>query len=149
MKAHEAEIKRILSILAYLLKDSDPDGMELYFTDSDKYVKSKRPTRLVTICVSNQPQGLTDIRSGLGLILHKYSEDLRQMEVNFAKCSRLSILWTYMYFTNGIWQPKSDLDRPIMQLIPKLKDYGQYQVRIQFISFGSNPASPIAFGRSG
>ncbi|RDW85934.1 hypothetical protein BP5796_04259 [Coleophoma crateriformis] len=139
MKAHQTEVKRILGILAYLVKDSDPDGIELRFTNSDSYVQSKNSTQLVETFLSNTPRGLTDIRLRLGWILNEYSKTLKKQSQGrfWHRFKSVRSLNIYV-LTDGIWQPISDVTSPINQLISNLKDNGQYQVGIQFISFGSN-----------
>lgn len=63
MKVHEAEVKRILDILAYLDKNSNPDGLELYFTCSKQHFKEKNPSKLVAKFMDNKPGGLRYLHS--------------------------------------------------------------------------------------
>jgi hypothetical protein len=135
MKAHEAEVKRILGILAYLVKDSDPDGLELYFTCSKQCFKEKEPSKLVAKFLSNVPGGLTDIRTRLASIIDEFIKgfDRNWLMKKFKPVRSLNIY----VLTDGIWQPDTDLTQPIQRLIKKLDENGQYQVGIQFISFGN------------
>jgi hypothetical protein len=135
MKAHETEVKRILGILAYLVKDSDPDGLELYFTCSKNHFKEKDPSKLVTKFVSNKPGGLTDIRTRLTLIIDGFIEGFDRNWF-MKKLKPVRSLNIYV-LTDGIWQPNTDLTPPLQRLINKLDENGQYQVGIQFISFGN------------
>ena len=136
MTAHEAKVKRILGILAYLVKDSDPDGLELYFTCSKRKCKESDPLRLVAKFESNVPGGLTDIRTRLSSIIDNY---IKGFDRNWLMKKMKPIRSLNIYvLTDGIWQPNADLTPPIRRLLNKLNEHGQYQVGIQFISFGSN-----------
>jgi hypothetical protein len=136
MKSHEAEVKRILEILAYLVKDSDPDGLDLYFTCSKRKFREKDPVKLVSKFASNIPGGLTEIRRSLSLIIDNYIKgfDRNKLRKLFRPIRSLNIY----VLTDGIWQPNTDLTPPIQRLVQKLNDNGKYQVGIQFISFGNN-----------
>jgi hypothetical protein len=136
MKAHETEVKRILGILAYLTKDSDPDGLELFFTCSKKKFKEKDPAKLVTGFAANNPRGLTDIRIRLGSITDTYLKGFDRSWV-MKKLRPVRSLNIYV-LTDGIWQPETDLKPPLRRLISKLNENGQYIVGIQFISFGND-----------
>jgi hypothetical protein len=134
MKPHEAEVKRILGILAYLLKDADPDGMELYFTGAPKKFKSKDPSKLIERFLANEPKGLTNIRIRFDSIIDGYIEGFDKSWLR-RKIKPIRSLNIYV-LTNGIWQPNIDLAPPIKRLLAKLGEHGKYQVGIQFISFG-------------
>ena len=137
MKAHEAGVKRILGILAYLVKDSDPDGLELFFTCSKKKIKDKDPAKLVAGFAANKPGGLTDIRTRLTLIIDNY---IKRFDRNwFLKKVKPDRSLNIYVLTDGIWQSVTDLTPLIQRLIKKLSEDGRYQVGIQFISFGNDP----------
>jgi hypothetical protein len=142
MKAHEPEVKRILDILAYLVKDSSPDGLELYFTCSMQHFKEKDPSKLVAKFMSNKPRGLTDIRTRLTSIIDGFIKgfDRNWLMKMFKPVRSLNIY----VLTDGIWQPDTDLTPPIRRLVKTLDENGQYQVGIQFISFGNGA---VALGR--
>ncbi|KUJ17135.1 kinase-like protein [Mollisia scopiformis] len=137
MKAHKVEVKRILDLLAYLVKDSDPDGIELYFTCSKQQIKAKEPSKLVARFENNQPAGLTDIRTRLTAVIDDFIKGLGRgwLKRKFKPVRSLNIY----VLTDGIWQPTTDLTSPIRRLVEKLNELenGQYQVGIQFISFGN------------
>lgn len=134
MKPHEAAVKRILGILAYLLRNADPDGMELYFTGAPGKFKSKDPSKLVEKFQANNPKGLTNIRIRFDNIIDGYIEGLDRSWFR-RKIKPIRSLNIYV-LTNGIWQPDVDLAPPIKRLLAKLGEHGKYQVGIQFISFG-------------
>lgn len=135
MKPHEAEVKRILGILAYLLKDADPDGMELYFTGAPGKLKSKDPSKLIERFLANKPKGLTDIRIRFDSIIDRYIERMDKSWFR-KKIKPIRSLNIYV-LTNGIWQPNVDLAPSINRLLANLGEEGwKYQVGIQFISFG-------------
>ena len=136
MKPHEAEVKRILSILAFLVKDSDPDGLELFFTNSQRKLKVKDPAKLVTGFAANTPRGLTDIRIRLSSIIYDYIKGFDR-KWPMKKLKPVRSLNIYV-LTDGLLQPNADLAAPLERLIKKIKENGKYVVGIQFISFGND-----------
>ena len=139
MKAHEAEVKRILDILAYLVKNSDPDGLELYFTCSKQHFKEKDPSKLVAKLNNNKPGGLTDIRIRLNSIIDNFIQGFDRNWL-MKKLKPVRSLTIYV-LTDGIWQPDTDLTQPLKRLVKMLDEYGQYEVGILFISFGNGAAA--------
>ena len=139
METHSAAVKRILSILAYLVKDSDPDGTELYFTGSMARVKSNKSSVLVDAFVRNRPEGFTDIRTRLTKIINKYIEALSNTHrARIMRAFKAPRSLNIYVLTDGIWQPGSDLSALIRRLVEAIKSNCQCQVGIQFISFGDN-----------
>ncbi|KAL2050253.1 hypothetical protein ABVK25_009480 [Lepraria finkii] len=59
---HWKEVNELLGLLAYTVKDSNPDGIELYFTIySDEY-KAKTSTKLSDKLEKKSPGGTSNIR---------------------------------------------------------------------------------------
>lgn len=136
MASHEPDVKRILSILAYFLKNADPDGMELYFAGAPGKFKSKEPMKLVEKFVANKPKGVTNIKPRLTSIINGYIDGFEKswLQRKFKPMRSLNIY----VLTDGIWQPSIDLAPPIKRLLAKLEEHGKFQVGIQFISFGKD-----------
>jgi hypothetical protein len=52
-----------------MLKGSDPDGLDLWFTIATEKVHNRHTTALVQSLANRQPEGYTDIGLRLGSIL--------------------------------------------------------------------------------
>jgi hypothetical protein len=147
MKQYWDDLMRLVSILAYILKDSDPDGIDMFYTiNSGKSIKSKNATTLERSVKETQPSAVSDISIALDTILGKYEAMLRRSR-NKSKPSFYvpkEVLPLSLYvLTDGIWQPHCDAKRPIMNLMKALTDIdmdGQ-QCHLQFIRCGHNVES--------
>jgi len=136
MAVHENEVCQILGMLAYLVKDSDPHGLELFFTCSNPKFKERDPDKLVKGFKKNTPRGITDIRLRLGDIIDSYLKGFERGWI-MKRVRKVRSLNIYV-LTDGIWQPSNDLRPVLKRLIAKLNEKGRYVVGIQFISFGNN-----------
>ena len=145
MGRHWKEVQDVFAHLAYIVKDADPDGIELLFTMSSDEHRSRHTTPLLNILASKRPQGDSNIRSPLSEVLKEYQERLKGQ-----KTSRLlrrrqppgQVRHQTLYiFTDGIWQPDCDITEIIKNLVDCLKDHNLYreQFGIQFIRFGHDP----------
>lgn len=150
MKRHRQEIEALFGLLAYMVKDSDPDGIELHFTvSSEKHRSKKGKTKELTRILQNKEyEGYSNIRSSLKNIVDRYMEALREpvsptaSRWSFRGRSTKSVREQNVYvFTDGIWQPNCDPAEIIANLVTDLKEHKvlKEQFGIQFISFGSNP----------
>jgi len=149
MERHRQEVKALFGILAYMVKGSDPDGIELYFTVSSERHKSKKGStkELTSILEYHKYEGDSNIRSSLKFIVQNYKDRLK-MPVR-----RASSWWglrgrsaesvrnqTVYVFTDGNWQPNSDPTEIIADLVGDLKEHKvlKEEFGIQFISFGND-----------
>lgn len=152
MERHWQEVEALFGLLAYMVKDSDPDGIELHFTISSKRYRSRKgkTKELTKILHDKKYEGDSNIRSSLQNIVQRYKEGLKK-PVNPAT-SR----WRFRgrpaepvrdqnvyVFTDGNWQPNSDPTEIIADLVGDLKEHKvlKEQFGIQFISFGNDPNS--------
>ena len=146
MQRHRGEVLALFKPLAYLLKESDPDGIELYFTMSFEFLRSKRSSKLVEFVEHNPPrEGTSNIRLSLLKIIQDY-----QRRLNVQGQNSLSRRWshtrarvrpqTLYIFTDGIWEPLCNPADIVASLVKSLKQHGlpREQFGIQFISFGTN-----------
>jgi hypothetical protein len=140
MKPHWEWLIKVVEALTYILKDVDPNGLDLSFTVcSEKQKKTKRPASLVELVESRSEllEGATDMNLRLSDILDTYQTELEKPK----KFYRKSVLPMNLYvLTDGIWEPNCDAAGPITNLVNKLNELhkGRVQVGIQFISFGNN-----------
>ena len=148
MEPHWDNMIDLFAVLAWMIKDADPDGMELYFTVSDGApIKSRDTTPLVTALRSKSQVGTTDINLSLTHILDGYKTKLHEQKRHrsrwqIARKSSKDVRPMNLYvFTDGRWEAPANAATPIRNLVKKLEDLGlqRSQVGIQFISFGSDP----------
>lgn len=135
----------VVRVLAYMLKCTDDDGMELYFTISKDKHNAKTSSELVQKLQRKECAGTSEIESRLSIILHRYQtylqEPLSKRRSLFKKAKPKAKKALNVYIlTDAIWQPRSDATQPIASLIAMLKksDYPRNQVGIQFIRFGDD-----------
>jgi hypothetical protein len=139
----------VFSILAYIVKESDPDGIDLYFTMSPPRERhnGKRTSKLEKIVRDRKPRGKSDIRVALDSILNDYTGRLgiqkarRRGLARFAPQEKdLRPLNLYV-LTDGVWQDRCDAVPPIRRLVDRLIELNmdEKQIGIQFISFGDDP----------
>jgi hypothetical protein len=143
MEPHWKRLTKVFEALSYILKDVDPDGLDLSFTIySETLKKTKKTSKLIDMVKSRSKRlkGTTDMNLRLTEILDAYQTELEKPKGFFGKPK--SVLPMNLYIlTDGIWEPNCDAAGPIKNLVNKLNklDKGRVQVGIQFISFGNNP----------
>ena len=145
MGRHWKEVRDVFAHLAYIVKDADPDDIELLFTMSSDEYRSHRTTPLLNVLDGRRPQGICNIRSPLSEVLKGYQARLKGQKTsrwsrrpqNPGKVRRQ----TLYVFTDGIWQPECDVTEIIKHLVDCLKEYDliREQFGIQFIRFGDDP----------
>jgi hypothetical protein len=143
MNKHWGDVKSLLYVLAYLVKELDDDGLDISFTISPQEKKFNHASKAVAYLDAMHPKGFANINVRLSKLLTKYVNDLEHPPRNrFGLRTRQdSIKRLSLYiFTDGIWQPGCDGVQPIEALIEKLTalQLPKEQVGIQFIRFGNN-----------
>ncbi|KAL8896162.1 MAG: hypothetical protein Q9207_007843 [Kuettlingeria erythrocarpa] len=148
MRQYKTQIAGVASLLAYIVKDSDDDGLDIHFTQSVYQTNSKKSTG-ISSAIHQQPyRGIPDMRGRLGSILQEHinrfgalvspsrSRFGRQRSPQPQK--RLS----FYVLTDAKWQP-GDVGKVIKDLVQRMKAKGlpKEHVGIQFIRFGDDPAS--------
>ena len=146
MRAHRNEVVDVVSILSYLLKDRDDDGLDIYFTLSTKRRNSGRATKLSETVEKVAFKGISDMRTRLSQILRKYED-------KFGTTTASSRSWyqrlgspepqkplSFYVLTDGKWDP-NEVGPVIMNLVNRM---GEFKLRkdhvgIQFIRFGQDP----------
>jgi hypothetical protein len=136
MQGHWPQVCKAFEVLAYLVKDADPDGMELHFTNWSVSGQNKNRTRLLRLLQNVRPQGQGGLESSLskildhcirpGLLLHVLGRARRGVNI--------------YVFTDGIWNREDDtlcgIDDAIMRAAAKMTT--RNSIGIQFIQFGDN-----------
>lgn len=147
MIPHWPDVKRVFEALSYVVKDCDPDGIELYFANSDDRGKDRNTSSLLRMLEHRGFQGTTDISLRLTQIFHRYRDELDEK----TRSASLPLWWkrgttnsarplSLYVLTNGAWESRCDAETPIKLLVEelKLRNMGKSQVGIQFISFGND-----------
>lgn len=152
-------MQKLFKSLAYMVKDGDPDGIELYFTKFTKKHKNEDTTPLLNALKRKRPGGFSDIKKRLYDILQQYQSSLSVGTIHGSRFSFslfsfrsavTSVRPLSLYIlTDGAWQDIINVERPIENLVQELvkHDYRADQVEIQFIRFGDNPDSIQRLGR--
>lgn len=136
-------------MLAYLVKDKDPDGIEIRFANnSSKRMKNKNRSPLLHYLENTRPSGLTDISCTLCEILDEYDWSFSQ------KKGGLALLWNkgkkeremkwgldIFVFTDGAWSGGDSCLENVAESIKKLIARGvpPRKIGIQFVQFGNDP----------
>jgi len=149
MRPHWEDVKNLFKILSWMVKTSDEDGLDLYYSMSSDKVHSKHTRLLLKHLEGRTPQGQSDITIPLGRILYKYLQDLQDDSVPRTRFDRIRHIrpapfrpMTLYVFTDAVWQWACDGKGPIVDTIQKLDDLNipndKKQVGVQFISFGND-----------
>ena len=146
MGAYWHEVISLFSVLAWIVKKLDDNGLEMYFTVSRVVKRFKDTKRAVALLEKMNQSTYSNIDSRLQEILGKYQEDLshqREQKGILRSRSRVKPLSLYV-FTDAAWQG-CDATMPIEAMIEKQRqlEFSKEQVGIQFVRFG-NHAGGIA-----
>lgn len=144
MDRHWNEVQELCSILAYMVKEKNPNGFDLYFTVSQKQYNFKHATELEKVFGKKTLTGETDIKAQLSNIITAFEARLRPPTSNnrFQRSpqSHESITPMSLYIlTNALWEAHSDPAIPINFLVKKLtqNELHNHHFMIQFIHFGT------------
>lgn len=145
MRPHWKDVAQLLTVLSYMVKGLDRDGLDLHFTMSSRRMNEASSTKLVRHVERAHPGGASDIDLSLDRILNPYLEQLMSNKAprrnwllprNFARPLNIYVL------TDGVWLPDSDGTRSIKAFVAKLHELGIHnpakQIGIQFIQFGND-----------
>ena len=150
MKQYIPELKSVLSLLAYMVKKADKDGLDIYFTQSSKKVNSQKSSKLSTSIDQEHFRGITNMRGRLqsicqdhikkfGTLIYPPKSILRRHP---APQSQRPL--SFYILTDAKWQPTDDVGTFIKNdLVQSMiaKGCPKEHVAIQFIRFGNDQAS--------
>jgi hypothetical protein len=141
MKPHWKGVQKVFEALSYIVKETDPNGIDLYFTISLDYEQnSKSTTGLLRMIKTRTLQSNTDINLRLSAILNKYKAALAKPRSLLLLHNKPVRPLTLYILTDGVWESECNPERLIKSLVEKMIELGQdkLQVGLQFISFGNN-----------
>lgn len=149
MKQYSRDIERVVSLLAYILKKSDKDGLDIYFTQTLTKVNSQRSSKL-SIVIKQEPfQGITDMRGRLQNVMQEHINNFGTLitppKPLFGRRPppQPQRPLSFYILTDAKWQP-TDVggfikDQVVQRMIAK--GCPKEHVAIQFIRFGHDQAS--------
>jgi hypothetical protein len=143
MRDHWEDLVSLFSVLAYIAKGLDKNGLEMYFTVSPDVKKFKKTTPAVDHLKYMRQSTHSDINLRLEDILRKYQAELehqKDRKQGFWSLSKVVKPLSLYVLTDGAW-PSVDGVPPVEAMIEKLRELGlpKKQVGIQFIRFGNDP----------
>jgi len=146
MKPHWNRVKDTLNALGYLVKSSDLDGIDLYFTNSSDEAHSKDRRKLIHTFNRVTPRGICHMSLALGKILDGYPERTKDQDWGFFSRKKKKKWGLNVYvFTDGVWDKRHDdelcgVHEPIAILLKKLakENMVDHHVGIQFVQFGND-----------
>jgi len=136
------EVRELCEILAYMVKEKDPNGFDLYFTVSPKQYNFKHTSGLEKVLKDKTAKGETDIKVQLSNIITTFETRLRPPTSNshFQRSAQSHVRPMNLYIlTNALWEAHSDAAIPIKHLVNRLtqNELHNHHFMIQFISFGT------------
>ena len=146
MNAHWSTARKVLEALAFMVKTYDPDGIDMVFSKSPQEVKrSKKTEALLKVFDRVVFHGTSNMSDTLSRILEEYKLQManqhRDMSLIELIRGRRPLRRLSLYvLTDGIWQPRCEVDSVIASMVDNLKANNRLskQVGIQFIHFGNN-----------
>lgn len=147
MAAHKSELRKVLQAIACTVKEYDPNGVDMVFTQSERKVLSTRRTsHLLREFDKVEFRGTTDMEIKLGHRLEEYKRKITGQQGLVGKMKNIigaqgrpRPLSLYI-LTDGIWHPGCDVSSVIASMVECLvkHDLRLKQVAIQFIRFGTS-----------
>lgn len=148
MKQYSREIERVISLLAYMVKKSDKDGLDIFFTQSRKKVNSRKSSKLSSSIHQEPFVGVSDMRGRLQNILqehiNKFGTLIYPPRTVYGRQPppQPQRPLSFYILTDAKWQP-TDVEGLIRDLVQSMiaKRCPKEHVAIQFIRFGDDQAS--------
>ena len=138
----------VLEVLGYMVKNLDPDGVDMFFTQSGSPVRAcKRLEKLLQPLRRANFSGVSNMALALGRLLDEYETRLDNQKLKASNRYRRRNIYV---MTDGIWQPGCDVSIVITTMINKLIEHGKakkYQMGIQFIRFGDDHGAKVLLKR--
>ncbi|KAF8850604.1 hypothetical protein BDZ45DRAFT_186822 [Acephala macrosclerotiorum] len=150
MRHHTKEVRNVLEALSYMIKEDNPEGIHLYFTNSTEHCESKHTKKLLAMLDRARYQGQTRILDSLLRI--KYDHVSRvdggasTKALTFSRAmspqrTQRNIPLTIYILTDGAWIENASPEETIKMIneIFELRDRSP-PLALQFISFEGNKA---------
>jgi serine/threonine protein kinase len=152
MLQHWDEVKHIIGLLAYAIKEYDDDGLEFLFTSEGKVYKAK--TSQLIVGRVHQHKGKCSSSTNPSVLLSRiFTEYVKRYRNTTSGANKQTFFGrlgsrepelckpcSFYILTDGVWQPGSRLSTQIVWLLQQLANANapEYQVGISFILFGND-----------
>lgn len=146
MQQHNDAVALLLELLVYIVKDSDPDGVDLFFAGSQTSARSKKVEKVSDTFDQVKFKGKPEMVSAMKKILGPFLEARHKGPPRglFRKPQRPM---TCYVLTDGNWDSWQAVKDTLIDFVGKLNESGIDErgfFGFQFISFGDN-ADNLAF----
>ena len=141
-------MERVISLLAYMVKGSDKDGLDIFFTQTVTKVHSQKPSKIAASIRQVAFAGVSDMRRRLQSILqghiNKFGTLIQASKSFMGRQTppQPQRPLSFYILTDAKWQP-TDVGQVIKDLVQSMKAKGcpKEHVALQFIRFGEDQAS--------
>ena len=148
MKQHKDKMERVISLLAYMVKKSDKDGLDIFFTQTVTKVNSQKSSKISASIHQVTFTGVPDMRGRLQSILQEHINKFGTLIqapkplIGRQPPPQPQRPLSFYILTDAKWQP-TDVGQLIKDLVQSMraKDCPKEHVAIQFIRFGEDQAS--------
>ncbi|KAL9039625.1 MAG: hypothetical protein Q9214_004801 [Letrouitia sp. 1 TL-2023] len=145
MRLHRPDVLNVVSLLAYMLKDLDSNGLDVCFTHSTQKVNSGKSRKLSTVVSQVDFRGKSDMRTCLSRLFHEHKNKFGTTIAPSRSWYRRHVPPTaqkplsFYILTDGNWLP-NEVGPIIIDLVNRMQSKGLLKdhVGIQFIRFGEN-----------
>lgn len=147
------QVRELLDLLAYIVKNDDPDGVDIYFTcPFKKYPSSKTTTALLEKLNRHKPRDshdISDMSDSLWRIVNEYETYLKQTSypkrIFPTRRSQTARPLSLYILTDAVWPSSCDVASVVERQVKSLNQHNKMrsQVGIQFIRFGNDPQGII------
>lgn len=137
MKKHRKDVRKTFEALAYLVKNLDPDGIELHFTNSTRVGHETHRKRLLRMLDKVDFDGESMMEITLASVLESNTNKRWSASfLNREKSKGKSVI----VLTDGMWHGADDSLCGVPDVIKqKIKEIGgRSKLGIQFIQFGDD-----------
>jgi hypothetical protein len=135
MEKHRAEARRTFEALAYLVKELDPDGIEVHFTKSRSVGHRRHRNKLLGLFDGVKFEGQSSMEATLSRIL----EMPKRKSWSFPSLSRHSVKEkSVIVLTDGKWLGNKVDGMPELIKRQVTKAGSKRSLGIQFIQFGDD-----------
>ena len=149
MRHHRRDIESVVSLLAYILKTSDNDGLDIHFTQTSTMVNSRKSSKILSSISQVSFGGISDMRGKLYNVLREHIDKFgtpispTRSFIRHRPPQQPQRPLSLYILTDAKWQP-TDVggyikDHLVHSMIAK--SCPKEHVAIQFIRFGNDQAS--------
>ncbi|KAH8707099.1 hypothetical protein GQ44DRAFT_763712 [Phaeosphaeriaceae sp. PMI808] len=134
MRSYWKHVRESFEALSYVVKNLDPDGINLHFTNSNQSARSKHRTRLLTLLDEIEPGGPCNMTAVLKKVIDQFTKDRHSL--SHSKSTGVSVY----ILTNGVWDDEPSSSNDVLKFITSdiLETKPLSCISLQFIQFGNS-----------